>query len=224
MRRAVLAVLIPAVAGVLSAACTTKGGTAVKVTATESKCEPAVSSIPAGKVTFTVQNDGKQVTEMYVVQGTKTLGEVENIGPGTSRTLSASLKAGVYELTCKPGMKGDGIKEPITVTGSGGGESKAADQKVEINAFEYAFTGLEQFAPKAGERVTFELKNPSTNKEEHEFEVFGPDGKAIGEVSEIKPGSEGETTLTLDKPGTYTYECGVDDHKNKGMKGTFTVS
>jgi iron uptake system component EfeO len=224
MRRALVATLVPAVAGLMSAACTSKGGTAVKVSATETQCEPATSTIAAGKVTFTVKNDGKQITEMYVMQGTKTIGEVENIGAGTSRTLSADLKAGTYELVCKPGMKGDGIKEPITVTGSGGGESKAADQKVDINAFEYAFTGLEQFAPKAGERVTFELKNPSTNKEEHEFEVFGPDGKAIGEVSEVKPGGEGETTLTLDKPGTYTYECGVDDHKAKGMRGTFTVS
>jgi plastocyanin len=30
--------------------------------------------------------------------------------------------------------------------------------------------------------------------------------------------------LELKVPGTYSYECGIADHADRGMKGTFTVT
>jgi iron uptake system component EfeO len=44
------------------------------------------------------------------------MGEVENIGPGTSRDLTVELDPGLYEVVCKPGMVGDGIATSITAT------------------------------------------------------------------------------------------------------------
>jgi iron uptake system component EfeO len=45
--------------------------------------------------------------------------EKENIGPGTRYTLTAEIKAGSYEIACRPGMKGHGVRQKLTVTGSG---------------------------------------------------------------------------------------------------------
>ena len=46
------------------------------------------------------------------------MGEVENIGPGLTRTFHVELaEPGTYETACKPGMVGDGIRGAFTVTG-----------------------------------------------------------------------------------------------------------
>jgi iron uptake system component EfeO len=209
----------------LLAGCTSKSGQQVKVTATDTKCEPSTKSISNGKTTFTVRNSGGKVTEMYVLQGNKTIGEVENIGPGTSRTLTVTLNGGDYELNCKPGQSGNGIKTAIVVSGgSAEGSTKAPDREVEVTAMDYAYTGMTGFSAKQGETIEFKLTNQPTSTEKHEFEVLDADGKNVGEVGETDPGKSGETTITFDKPGTYTYKCGVDDHEAKGMKGTFTVT
>ena len=48
---------------------------------------------------------------------TTVVAEVENIGPGTSRDMTADLAPGTYEIACKPGQTGDGIRAQLTVTG-----------------------------------------------------------------------------------------------------------
>lgn len=94
---------------------------AVAVTATDSTCEPATTTLPAGQTTFSVTNKGTKTTELYVYAASgdafsKVVGEVEDVAPGTSRQLSAQLSAGTYELACKPGQSGDGIRTKITVS------------------------------------------------------------------------------------------------------------
>jgi uncharacterized cupredoxin-like copper-binding protein len=199
------------------AACTSSKSSAkgaTTVVATDDACKPAKTSFPAGKLTFEVQNKGSQVTEMYVYAAhDKVIGEVENVGPGTSRQLTVDIKAG------------DGIRAPITVTGEGGSES-AGDPKaardVEVVAQDYKFLGLENFSTKVGESDNFELFNKGTVK--HELEIKGPDGKTVGEVEPVDPGKNGEAVITFKQSGTYTYVCGIEDHEARGMKGTFTVS
>jgi iron uptake system EfeUOB component EfeO/EfeM len=97
-------------------------GPSVEVTAGDSSCAVAKTSLAPGKTTFAVHNDGSKVTEVYVYAKsgsgfTKTVEEAENIGPGTSRDLTVDLSAGTYEVACKPGMTGDGIRTRITVAG-----------------------------------------------------------------------------------------------------------
>lgn len=126
VRPAVLA--LPVAALPLLAACASSGGgpgsggSAVPVTAGDSRCDVARTDLQAGSTTFSVRNTGSSVTEVYVYGKdgdafTKVVGEVENIGPGTSRELEVGLTAGTYELACKPGQRGDGIRSTLTVTG-----------------------------------------------------------------------------------------------------------
>jgi plastocyanin len=205
----------------LLAACTSNKGTKVTVIATDTACQPATTAFTAGKVTFSVQNKGKDVTELYVLQGTKTVGEVENVSPGTSRTISVTLKPGIYDLNCKPGMKGDGIRTPITVTGSGGSAEAAATTEVKVTAKDFTFDGVAGLQAKKGDTVDFDLSNAGPTK--HELEIVGPDGKSVGEVAPIDGGQTGSTTVTFKKAGTYTYRCDFANHSALGMKGTFTV-
>jgi iron uptake system component EfeO len=97
-------------------------GPSVKVTAGDSSCAVAKTSLAPGKTTFAVHNSGSKVTEVYVYaksgsEFSKTVEEAEDIGPGTSRELTVDLAAGTYEVACKPGMTGNGIRTRITVGG-----------------------------------------------------------------------------------------------------------
>jgi len=96
------------------------GAGAIQVTAADDSCEVGAAEAPAGKITFSVRNAGNKVTEFYLYgAGDRIMGEVENIGPGLTRDLIVEVPdGGTYTTACKPGMVGDGIRAPFTVTGS----------------------------------------------------------------------------------------------------------
>jgi iron uptake system component EfeO len=157
------------------AACTTAGGTSgaasssaaaggpIAVQATDNQCVVATTTAPAGTITFQIQNTGSKVTEFYVYgAGDRIVGEVENIAPGLSRELKVEItEPGTFTTACKPGMVGDGIRAPFTVTGSA--QPGSADQKVAKAITDYQayvaeqstelLTGTEAFvtAVKAGD-------------------------------------------------------------------------
>ena len=93
----------------------------VDVSSTDTECVLSATSAPSGHVVFSVTNDGSDVTEFYVLgsDGLRIVSELENIGPGTTRDLVVTVPAGQYLTSCKPGMLGDGIRAPFTVTDSG---------------------------------------------------------------------------------------------------------
>ncbi|GAA0545980.1 peptidase M75 family protein [Paractinoplanes ferrugineus] len=98
---------------------TTAAGETITVTATDTLCEIATSTLDAGTSIFSITNSGTKVNEFYIYgPGDRVLGEIENITPGLSRELHVELPAGSYEIACKPGMIGQGIRNPITVSGS----------------------------------------------------------------------------------------------------------
>ena len=68
----------------------------------------ATSRRTSGTVAFDVTNTGSKVTEFYLMaeDGLRIIGEVENIAPGASRTLTATVQPGSYVTLCKPGMIG----------------------------------------------------------------------------------------------------------------------
>ena len=94
---------------------------ALTVQATDTECKLSAASAPAGALTFAVSNAGTKVTEfyMYAEDGKRIVGEVENIGPGITRELVLKVTPGKYVTACKPGMAGDGIRAPFSVTDSG---------------------------------------------------------------------------------------------------------
>ncbi|MFJ9841547.1 iron uptake system protein EfeO [Kitasatospora sp. NPDC101155] len=131
-RSTAAALLTLAVATAALAGCASKkddkagGADAVKVNATDTACEVSRTSFPAGHVVLDISNKGSKTTEVYVyAAGDKIVTERENIGPGTKATINAEIKAGSYEVACKPGMVGDGIRQKITVTGEGGSSAPA---------------------------------------------------------------------------------------------------
>jgi len=88
------------------------------VTSSATDCTVSAPTASAGSVRFAVTNSGDEVSEFYVLagDGTRVLGEAENIGPGLSRDLVVELTAGTYFTACKPGMTGDGVgKADFTV-------------------------------------------------------------------------------------------------------------
>jgi iron uptake system component EfeO len=122
-----VAVLVTAAAAL--AACTSTappagdaagGGGPIAVTAADDRCEVGATEAPAGTITFSVRNAGTKITEFYLYgTGGRIMGEVENIGPGLTRNLIVEVPdGGAYTTACKPGMVGDGIQAPFTVTGS----------------------------------------------------------------------------------------------------------
>ncbi|WP_030257006.1 iron uptake system protein EfeO [Streptomyces violens] len=126
--RSATAAAITVAAALTATACTAKselaGGAgkagAVQVTASDDACEVSKKEFPAGHVQLAVENKGSKVTEVYVyAPGDRIVTERENIGPGTKAAITAEVKAGSYEIACKPGMKGDGIRQKVTVTGKG---------------------------------------------------------------------------------------------------------
>ncbi|MFF9778867.1 iron uptake system protein EfeO [Streptomyces sp. NPDC013978] len=92
----------------------------IAVTATDTTCEVSKKEFPAGHVELDIENKGSKVTEVYVLfPDDRVVTERENIGPGTKQKVTAEVKEGEYQIACKPGMKGDGIRQTVTATGSG---------------------------------------------------------------------------------------------------------
>lgn len=90
----------------------------IAVESGDKTCTVARTELAPGTQTLAAKNTGGAVTEVYVYgPDNKVVGEVENIGPGTTRELVVKLGPGRYEIACKPGMTGDGIRTAVTVTG-----------------------------------------------------------------------------------------------------------
>ncbi|HEY1154990.1 MAG TPA: iron uptake system protein EfeO [Arthrobacter sp.] len=101
----------------------------IEVVSSNTGCKVSTASVPSGNLTFSVKNEGTEVTEFYLLaaDGLRILGEVENIGPGLSRNLVVTAPAGSYTTACKPGMEGDGIRGALAVTQSGNEPTADAD-------------------------------------------------------------------------------------------------
>lgn len=108
---------------------------ALQVSSTDSDCAVSDSAATSGTLTFEVTNDSSQVSEFYLLasDGLRIVGEVENIAPSASRTLTVVAQPGDYFTVCKPGMIGDGVgRSAFTVSGDAvavEGEDAAQKQK-----------------------------------------------------------------------------------------------
>lgn len=111
------------------------------VSSTDSACDVSTGTATSGTLTFEVTNAGDQVTEFYLLadDGLRIVGEVENIAPAASRTLTVVAQPGEYYTVCKPGMIGDGVgKAAFTVTGDkvsiDGPDAEQKQQAVDLYA------------------------------------------------------------------------------------------
>jgi iron uptake system component EfeO len=221
-----------ALAGTL-AACGGDGGEAAavhQVKAGDDSCRVDDTSLDAGRHAFKVENVGSDVTEVYVYgkdgdDFSTIMGERENIGPGTVQTLEVDLAAGDYEVACKPGMTGDGIRTALSVTGAGG-SSEAAKQSYDRELeFEVENDGTvrqpSKLSAKAGERIEFKLENKSDA--EYYLEVLGPDGSELGE-GEAHGGQDAEFVTELADAGDYQVKVFRDGQEDKSTTLALNVT
>lgn len=118
------------------------GGNTVEVTATDDKCEVSRTELSSGHVELAIENKGSKVTEVYLLfPDDRIVSERENIGPGTKQKLTAEVKSGSYQIACKPGMKGDGIRQKVTVSG---GKAVKRDPRLDKAVADYRAYAQEQ--------------------------------------------------------------------------------
>ncbi|WP_243227176.1 iron uptake system protein EfeO [Microbacterium sp. CIAB417] len=123
------------------------------VTASDSVCDLPTATATSGTLAFDVTNTGSQVSEFYLLaeDGLRIVGEVENIAPGASRTLTVVAQPGNYFTLCKPGMVGEGVgRAGFTVTGdtvaASGDDAEQKQQAVSLYAA-FVKDQVEQLVP-----------------------------------------------------------------------------
>jgi iron uptake system component EfeO len=72
----------------------------VNVAVTDKGCEPNSLTVTEGKSTFAVKNASRRALEWEILDGVMVVEERENIFPGFTQTLSATLSPGEYQMTC----------------------------------------------------------------------------------------------------------------------------
>ncbi|MFE7463574.1 iron uptake system protein EfeO [Streptomyces sp. NPDC057499] len=127
-----------------------KGDKALEVVAKDDSCEVSKKKLPAGHIELAVQNKGSKVTEVYVLfPDDRIVAERENIGPGTKATITAEIKAGSYEIACKPGMKGQGIRQKLEITGGTAARRSPEMDKAVAEYRTYVQAQADETLPKA---------------------------------------------------------------------------
>jgi iron uptake system component EfeO len=102
------------------------GAKSVAVELTDAGCVPAALKIAAGPTTFHVSNSGtSRVSEFEVLDGSRIIGEKENIVAGLSGKFTLNLKPGTYALACPGGRTA--ATGTLEVGGVAPGASAGAD-------------------------------------------------------------------------------------------------
>ncbi|GAA2005469.1 iron uptake system protein EfeO [Microbacterium ulmi] len=155
--RALGALAAVGVTALALAGCVAKSDVAASDTLTvdssDAGCEVSAAAATSGTLAFDVTNSGSQVTEFYLLaeDGLRIIGEVENIAPGASRSLTLVAQPGEYFTLCKPGMIGEGVGragfsvsgDKIAATGDDAGQKQ---QAVDLYAA-FVKDQVEQLAP-----------------------------------------------------------------------------
>jgi iron uptake system component EfeO len=133
--------LLPIVPVLLLGACSSDGdgsGAAdadaqeIAVTISDAGCSPRDIPAKAGPTTFVVTNEGSAaVTEFEILDGTKILGEVENVIPGADRSFSLTLKAGTFSTYCPNGTFEKGVLQVAAAPPAGSTDSAASQKAVD---------------------------------------------------------------------------------------------
>ncbi|MFD6699555.1 MULTISPECIES: iron uptake system protein EfeO [unclassified Microbacterium] len=116
-------------------------GGRLTVSSTADACSVSAATATSGTLAFDVSNKGDEVTEFYLLaeDGVRIVGEVENVAPGASRTLTVVAQPGTYFTVCKPGMIGAGVgKTAFAVSGEKvaevGGDAAQKKKAVDLYA------------------------------------------------------------------------------------------
>ncbi|PSK62304.1 Iron uptake system component EfeO [Micromonospora sp. MH33] len=188
-------------------------GDQVPVTATDTSCEVATTLFNPGAVTFTVTNRGQQATGVYLYGRedagfTKVVAEAADVAPGKTGDLRATLATGQYEVACRPGRQGDGVRIRITVSDDGTVASAAAetayDREVAVELTAAGITGAEGLIAEPGEKIAFRVTNKTTGA--RTLYVLNPDAKPAAEIK-VEPNGKAEAVVALGGAGNWTLKA-----------------
>jgi uncharacterized cupredoxin-like copper-binding protein len=118
---------------------------------------------------------------------------------GRVRTALALAMVGSVALILAVGAFGSASKTSVNVTAGKPSELKFTLSKTSAAKGAFIFT----------------IANKG--KLEHDFKIAGKTSK------KVKPGKSTTLSVSITKPGKYTFMCTVPGHAAGGMKGTFTV-
>jgi iron uptake system component EfeO len=101
----------------------------VKVSLTDAGCAPATLALAPGSTRFVVANAGtSRVTEFEILDGTRIIGEKENIVAGLTGQLTLELSSGRYTMNCPGGASNaTGV---LSVSGSAAAAAAPADAQL----------------------------------------------------------------------------------------------
>jgi uncharacterized cupredoxin-like copper-binding protein len=99
---------------------------------------------------------------------------------------------------------------------------REATTVIEVTTEDHRFVDIPATAK--GPRIFFKASTKGST--DHELEVIDADGRRVGKVYALKPGSSGSLAIEL-QPGTYTVQCLVETggkpHSQLGMQNKLTV-
>jgi len=192
---------------------------------TDDKFSQTSYTVYAGQqVTIDVENQGSNPHNMHILGVTNPDGsdiKTDILSAGNSAKLTFTIdKPGTYNFQCDvhpTEMKGTVTVNPGPPPGqpgpaaAGGLNEEATDDK-------FSATNL---TAKAGQTLTLTLQNKGTANQHnwHLLDVQNADGSAI-KTDILPPGQTASIQFTIQKPGTYNFQCDV--HPTT-MKGTLTV-
>jgi iron uptake system component EfeO len=116
---------------------TDPNGETVKVGISDAGCSPASLKLASGPKNFVITATGTgKVTEYEILDGTRILGERENITPGTTSKFSLSLPAGEYASYCPNGKTTEYGK--VIVTGGSGATAATGSKNLDTATANYS--------------------------------------------------------------------------------------
>lgn len=93
------------------------GPTVVAVAIADYAFTPSAITVPAGEVTFQLNNTAAQEHEFEIFKGDAVVDEAEGLVPGLERDLIVTLEPGDYTFACKlADHEARGMKGTLTVT------------------------------------------------------------------------------------------------------------
>ena len=125
--------LLPGMAALFASALTAHAADIpkVNVTVTDKQCEPMTLTVNAGKTQFIIQNHSQKALEWEILKGVMVVEERENIAPGFSQKMTASLQPGEYEMTC--GLLSN-LKGKLIVKGSSTADADKSDALLSLGS------------------------------------------------------------------------------------------
>lgn len=191
---------------------------------TDNKFSQTSYTIAAGQqATIDVENQGSNQHNMHVLGVTNPDGsdiKTDLLSPGQKASLTFTItQPGTYKFQCD--VHPTEMTGTITVTaGAPPGLPGAAAGSLNEDATDDKFSAA-NLTGKAGQTLTLTLQNKGAADQHnwHLLDVQNADGSAI-KTDILPPGKTATIQFTIEKPGTYNFQCDV--HPTT-MKGTLTV-